>query len=97
MGTVNVRNVIVDGDTLYLQSRFKKFSITKDSIEGFKIERIPSLFDEIGITINCGNNFLITERANGFFDLAKILDLEQYFGPLWYSDVENGLILTKEG
>jgi hypothetical protein len=96
MGAVNVKKVVVDGDMLYFRSKFRNIAISKGCITSFKIGRVASLFEEIGITINCEKEFIVTERAAGFFDLARALDVEKYFGPLWYRDAENGLTLKRD-
>jgi hypothetical protein len=73
----------------------RRFSFKKADIQNFKVLRVPSLFDEIGIELQANRKFLITERVLGFFDLASFLDLEQAFGPLWYRDAEDGHQLEK--
>lgn len=80
-----------------MSTRFRKFTIYISDISGFKVLRISSLFDEIGIILRCGNEFLITERAEGFLDLAELLHVEKLFGPLWYRDAEGGRELEHVG
>lgn len=58
--------------------------------------RIPSFFEEIAIRLYCGNVFVITERIDGFFDLASFLELDKLLGPDWYHDAEEGKILSEE-
>lgn len=90
MAAINARTVQVEGERLYISTRFRKFVIYRSDILGFKVRRIPSFFEEVGIELQCSKLFLITERAIGFIDLAKFLHVEKLFGPLWYSDAESG-------
>jgi hypothetical protein len=90
MGAVNATNVHIENGKLYLSTMFRRFIVEEGDILGFKVLRVPSLFEEIGIELQSDRNFIITERVNGFFDLANFLQIEELFGPLWYSDAENG-------
>ena len=95
MSAITARKVKVEGNKLYISTLFPNFLITRDVITEFKIGKVPSLFDEIGIELKCGKTFLITERISGFFDVAKFLRVEDAFGPLWYRDVEDGRLLEQ--
>jgi hypothetical protein len=66
------------------------FEHLKHDFETFRVRRIPSLFDEIGIELCGQQKILVPEGADGFFELAEVLDLEGVFGPLWYRDAEDG-------
>ena len=90
MSIVRVKKVEVDGENLSMSSAFRRFYVSRDEIDGFKVGRISSLFDEIGIELEGGRTFLITERASGFFNLVEFLHVEDAFGPLWYRDAEDG-------
>jgi hypothetical protein len=90
MSEITARKVEVDGDNLSIHNLFQSFSLKRNDITGFKVRRIPSLFDEIGIEIQASRTFLVAERAAGFFDLANFLGLEENFGPMWYRDAEDG-------
>jgi hypothetical protein len=95
--TINARRVEVHGEEIFISTRFRKFVIERSEIASFKVQRIPSFFDEIGIELQCDKYFLVTERADGFLDLAKFLCLDKLFGQLWYRDAENGRILEGTG
>jgi hypothetical protein len=90
MKPIKVKNIYLEGDKFSISTWFRKYSFQKDEIRSFKIEKISSLYDEIGIELQCDRTFLITERVAGFFDLAKFLSVEEIFGPLWYKDSEDG-------
>ena len=90
MGLIKARKVKVDGDRLSISTQFRNFPLEKSAIASFKVGRISSLFDEIGIEVKCEKTFLVTERVSGFFELAKFLCVEEAFGPLWYRDAEDG-------
>jgi hypothetical protein len=95
MNDIKARKVKIDGDKVLVFTLLRRFSFKKADIQNFKVLRVPSLFDEIGIELQANRKFLITERVLGFFDLASFLDLEQAFGPLWYRDAEDGHQLEK--
>jgi hypothetical protein len=95
MSEIKARKVKIDGDNLLIHTLLRSFLLKRDEIAGFKVSRIPSLFEEIGIEIQASRKFLVTERAVGFFDLACFLGLEEVFGPLWYRDAEDGRQLEK--
>ena len=97
MGVIKARKVKIDGDRLFISTRFRRFCLEKSDIASFKVGRIPSLFDEIGIELRSDKAFLITERASGFFELVIFLHVEEAFGPLWYRDAENGRQLERTG
>lgn len=95
MNEIKARKVKVDGDTVLVFTFLRKFSFKKADIKNFKVLRIPSLFDEIGIELQANRKFIVTERDLGFFDLANFLNVEEAFGPLWYRDAEDGRSLEK--
>jgi hypothetical protein len=90
MSVINVKKVQVDGNRLYLFSRFRRFQVEKDKIFAISVGLIPSFFDELAIELVSCRSFFVTERADGFLDLATFLDFANLFGPLWYSDAESG-------
>ncbi|AXK42365.1 hypothetical protein DVR09_08465 [Erythrobacter aureus] len=90
MGVITAKKVEIDGEEIRLSSRFRKFYIRKGDIKEFRIKRIPSLFDEIGIEFSGEKTFLVSERARGFFDLTEFLNVETVFGAFWYRDAEDG-------
>lgn len=90
MGAVTAKKVEINGEEICLRSRFRKFDLRKKDIKEFRIRRMPSLFDEIGIELSGEKTFLVPERARGFFDLVEFLNVETVFGALWYRDAEDG-------
>jgi hypothetical protein len=90
MRVIEAKKVKVEQDKLFISTNFRTYCVERHNISKFKVLRVSSLFDEIGIEILTKRKFLITERLNGFFDLAKFLRLEDIFGPLWYRDAEDG-------
>lgn len=90
MATINARKVKIIGDQLYISTLFRTYLVGRDDIVRFRIARIPSLFDEIGLELQSIKCFFVTERVKGFLDLAEYLRVKEIFGPLWYRDVESG-------
>src|SRR4051812_18293059 len=90
MITISAIKVQVDEERLVLLTKYRSFIVPTSEIFGFSVRRISSFFDEIGIELRSSKSFLVTERADGFFDLAKFLHIEELFGALWYSEAENG-------
>jgi hypothetical protein len=93
MHEINIKKVLVSGEKLILSTRFRKFEIGRQDISSFKVLRIMSLFDEIGILLECSKSFMVTERAFGFFELAEFLCVQKLFGLSWYIDAESGRLL----
>ena len=90
MTAIIAKTIRIVGETLYILTLFRNFSITRCDIIKFNIKRIPSFFDEIGIELHCDKTYLVTERVSGFLDLAEFLHAEEIFGSSWYSEAENG-------
>ena len=90
MRAIAATKVHVEDGKLHISTRFRKFTVERDEIIVFRVKRIPSFFNELGIELQCDRLFLVTERAVGFLDLAEFLNFEELFGSLWYRDAENG-------
>lgn len=90
MDIIKAKNITLKGPIISISTTFRRFHIRLGEINHLKVYRVPSLFEEIGIELHCGRTFLISERISGFFDLAKILRVEEFFGPFWYRDAEDG-------
>lgn len=90
MRVIKVKKLWLDGNCLHLSTRFKTFNVDKSNVRKLSIKRVPSLVDEIGIELEGTRKFLITERVEGFLDLANFLCLDELFGVLWYRDAEDG-------
>lgn len=95
MTQVNARKVVIDADKVIIRTLLRSFSLSRNDITGYQVGKIPSLYDEIAISLKGSKEVIVTERVQGFFDLAKFLDIEKSFGPLWYREAEDGRKLDK--
>ncbi len=89
------RKVEICGDRISVRTLLRSFSLARSDVSGFRIVKIPSMYDEIGIELRGARDVLVTERVAGFFELAEFIGVEKAFGPLWYRDAEDGRQLEK--
>ncbi|MEM8983826.1 MAG: hypothetical protein AAGC71_12420 [Pseudomonadota bacterium] len=73
------------------QGLISKVSFPVSEIVAITIGRIPSLVDELGITIHAGNSYYFTDENDWFLDFTESLNIAQILGPNWYADAEAGV------
>lgn len=91
------RKVEISSNNIVFFSIFKKKTIVSSDISRVQLYRIPSLFDEIAMTITVRDAaFVVSERVASFLELADFLHFDQIFGPLWYKYAEEGKELSRD-
>lgn len=97
---VRVRRVRIEEDEIVLYAGlFKSWKIRTMDISSLTLQRVLSLFDEIGVILVAEKNFFLREEIPGFRELSEALDFNQIFGKDWYQRTESGetLMYTRSG
>lgn len=87
---IKARKITVKDDVAIAHRFISRVKLEKTDISSVSLKNVPSLVDEIGLTI-CGKyDVFITDATLGFNELALWFDFHIIFGGDWYKRAESG-------
>ena len=87
---IRISHARVENGTIYLRKVFRSWRLKPSEISAIRLEKVLSLVDEIGVFLDAGPVFFITDATPNFQEIADFLRFNERFGDDWYFRAESG-------
>ena len=94
---IKPQRIEVSKDHLLAKGILRSWKIHFSEVRLIKVGRVPSLVDEIGVTLIAKEEFFFTDANCWFEAVAEALKLAELLGDEWYSRVEGGEVFEHKG
>ena len=91
------KEMYIDSGYLVAKSNFRARRIDSSALRGMRIGPVPSLCDEVGITLLGERDVFFTDAEPWFWEIAHALGIESKLGVDWYRRAEEGASLEYHG
>ena len=85
--------ILMRDGVLIAKMGFRSWKINPTQVSRIRIHQVISLCDEIGVTVDEVETFFFTDATPVFHFAEEILLFEKFFGPSWYEEASEGIVL----
>jgi hypothetical protein len=79
---------------IHLKKTFRSWKLKPSEISAIRLERVLSLFDEIGVFLDTGRLLFFINETPNLLEIADLLIFNELFGDDWYQRAESGETLS---